>query len=157
MQLEDGSEAYTRHGSLKLSENGLLQTASGLNVSGEDGPISIPPDTRLAIGGDGTISATESGPIPGEPLVLGRLKLTNPEEAALVRGDDGLFRLRDGGVADTDENVRVLGGAIEGSNVNVVEAMVYMICLARQFDLHMSLLKNAESNAAKAGQLLSLT
>src|SRR5690606_22980762 len=108
------------------------------------GAISIPPDTRIAIGGDGTISATENGPTPGEPLVLGRLKLTNPDETNLVRGDDGLFRLRDGGVADTDENVRVLGGAIEGSNVNVVEAMVDMISLARQFDLHMSLLKNAE-------------
>jgi flagellar basal-body rod protein FlgF len=38
----------------------------------------------------------------------------------------------------------------------VVDAMVNMISLARQFDLHMNLLKNAESNAAKAGELLVL-
>ena len=47
-------------------------------------------------------------------------------------------------------------GSLEGSNVNAVEAMVGMITLARAFDLQMSLLKNAESNEAKASQILSM-
>ena len=51
----------------------------------------------------------------------------------------------------------MLGGALEGSNVNVVDAMVSMISLARQFEMHMNLLKNAESNATKASQLLALS
>jgi flagellar basal-body rod protein FlgF len=157
VQLEDGSEAYTRHGSLKLSENGLVQTHAGLNVMGDGGPISVPPDVNVSIGGDGTVSATNVGSRPGQPTTLGRIKLVNPDESTLVRGDDGLFRVRDGEAAQMDENVRLVGGSLEGSNVNVVEAMVDMISLARQFDLHMNLLKNAESNAAKAGQLLSLT
>jgi len=50
----------------------------------------------------------------------------------------------------------VVGGAIESSNVNVAEAMVNMITLSRNFELHMSLLKNAENNADKATQILSL-
>ena len=38
----------------------------------------------------------------------------------------------------------------------VVDSMVNMISLARQFDMQMSLLKNAENNAAKATQILAL-
>lgn len=155
VQLPDGREAYTRHGSLQVSENGVLQTQGGLNVMGDGGPISIPPDVMVAVGNDGTIS---SQPTTGQLTVnvLGRLKLVNPPEADLVRGDDGLFRLKDGNPAEADPNVTVAGGMVESSNVNVVDAMVNMISLARQFEMHMSMLKNAESNEAKAAQILSL-
>lgn len=156
LQLEDGTEAYTRNGSLRLNENGVLQTQNGINVMGDGGPIAIPPDVAVTVGGDGTVSAI---PTTGKNAVtaLGRIKLVNPPEDAIVRGDDGLFRLTGGEAADADANVRVVGGALEGSNVNVVDAMVDMISLARQFETHMNLLKNAENNATKAGQLLSLS
>ncbi|SNS61019.1 flagellar basal-body rod protein FlgF [Noviherbaspirillum humi] len=156
VQLPDGSEAYTRHGSLKLNENGVLQTQSGMNVLGDAGPITVPPDTNISIANDGTISGT-SGGRSSTVTVLGRIKLVNPEEANLQRGDDGLFRTRDGNPADADARVRLAGGALENSNVNVVDAMVNMITLSRQFEAHMNLLKNAENNANKASQLLSLT
>ena len=94
VQLEDGSEGYTRHGSLKLSENGVLQTQSGLNVMGDGGPISIPPDVTLTISKDGTVSTNEVGIKPGATNVVGRIKLVNPPEDAIVRGDDGLFHLK---------------------------------------------------------------
>jgi flagellar basal-body rod protein FlgF len=74
-----------------------------------------------------------------------------------VRGDDGLFRTKDGSPADADAGVSVQGAALEGSNVNVVDAMVNMISLSRQFEMHMNMLKNAESNASKASQLLALS
>jgi flagellar basal-body rod protein FlgF len=157
VQLADGSEAYTRQGGLKTSENGVLQTAAGLSVQGEGGPISIPPDVNVSIASDGTISSTDRAGKPGQANTIGRIKLVNPPEASLVRGDDGLFRISGGGQAEADPAVRVAGGALEGSNVNAVDAMVNMISLGRQFEMHMSLLKNAESNAAKAGQLLSLS
>jgi len=152
----DGSEGYTRNGSLKLSENGVLQTQDGLNVQGDGGPISIPPDVTVSIAADGTISGVKNGSAPATGTVLGRLKLVNPPQDGLVRGDDGLFSIKDGGPAEADENVKVAGGALEGSNVNVVESMVNMISLARQFELHMNLLKHAESNATKAGEFLAL-
>lgn len=156
VQKEDGTEAYTRHGSLKMNENGVLQTQSGLNVQGEGGPITIPPDVAIAIAKDGTVSAMPTSGQTAAVNVLGRIKLVNPPEDTLTRGDDGLFKLKEGGEADADANVALLEGAAEGSNVNVVDAMVTMISLARQFETHMKLLQNAESNATKAGQLLSL-
>lgn len=157
VQREDGSEAYTRHGSLKLSENGVLQTQGGHSVLGDAGPISIPPDVSIAIAKDGTVSSIPSGSKPGAVTVLGRIKLVNPPEESITRADDGLFRTRDGNPADADIAVTVIGGSLEGSNVNVVDAMVNMISLARQFEMHMNLLKNAESNASKASQVLSLS
>lgn len=150
----DGSEAYTRNGALRLSANGVLQTAAGLNVQGDSGPISIPPEAQPSFAADGTISAREGN--GAASVTLGRIKLVNPPADSLVRGDDGLFRLKAGGAAAADPDVHVLGAALEGSNVNVVDAMVSMISLARQFELQMSMMKNAESNAAKADQLFAL-
>jgi flagellar basal-body rod protein FlgF len=153
----DGSEAYTRSGSLKINENGVLQTQSGLNVLGDGGPISIPPDVRVSIGKDGTVSSVLAGDAPGTTIEVGRLKLVNPDEANLVRGDDGLFSTKDGDPAEADANVTVIGGAVEGSNVNVVDAMVNMIALSRQFEMHMDSLKRAESNDTKASEFLALS
>jgi flagellar basal-body rod protein FlgF len=156
VQMADGTEAYTRNGALQMSPNGLLQTAAGQTIQGEGGPISIPPEVTVAIGGDGTISTIATTTQPGAPTVLGRLKLVNPLEQDLVRGDDGLFRLKSGAAAPADPQVVVAGGALEGSNVSPVDAMVNMIALARSFETQMSLLKNAENNAAKATQILAL-
>ena len=156
VQAADGSEAYTRNGSLKLDENGVLQTHAGLNVLGDGGPLSIPPGRNIAVAKDGTISLVPNGSAATGLTSVGRFKLVNPPAADLVRGDDGLFRLKDGNPADADRKVSVIGGALESSNVNVVDEMVNMISLARQFDMHMKLLQHAEANDSKATQLLSM-
>ncbi len=157
VQADDGNEAYTRNGSLKLDENGVLQTHDGRNVMGDGGPLSIPPGRNVTIGKDGTVSLVPDGSDATGLTSIGRLKLVNPPAESLVRGDDGLFRIKDGQTAAVDPNVKVIGGALESSNVNVVDAMVNMISLARSFDMHMKLLQNAESNDSKASQLLSLS
>ncbi len=156
VQSADGSEAYTRNGGLLINQNGQLQTPAGLPLLGDTGPIAVPPEVTVSIATDGTVGTISTDTKPGPALVLGRLKLVNPPEQSLVRGADGLFRLKDGGPADNDPNVRLASGALEGSNVNPVDSMVSMISLARQFETQMSLLKNAENNAAKATQILAL-
>jgi flagellar basal-body rod protein FlgF len=157
VQMPDGSEAYTRNGALQMNENGLLQSAGGFAIAGDGGPITVPPEVTVAIGGDGTISTIATTTKPGAPTVLGRLKLVNPPESDLVRGDDGLFRLKNGGAAPADPQVAVAGGMLEGSNVSPIESMVNMIALARSFDTQMNLMKNAENNATKATQILALS
>ncbi len=157
VQRDDGSEGYTRNGALKINENGILQTASGMNIMGDGGPISIPPDVKISIAKDGTVSAVSNGATPGPSNILGRLKLVNPAEENLTRKSDGLFGTKDGSTAEVDTNVSVASGALEGSNVNVVEAMVNMISLARQFETQMKLLQSAENNANKASQIFNLS
>lgn len=157
VQAEDGTEKMTRHGSLKISENGVLQTQNGLQVVGEGGPITIPPEVTIAIAKDGTISTVPMGTKPNAVQIIGRLKLVNPPENNLVRSNDGLFVTKDGVIPDADAAVSVTGGALEGSNVNVVDSMVNMINLARQFEMQMKLLTNAENNETKASQILALS
>jgi flagellar basal-body rod protein FlgF len=157
VQTADGSEAYTRNGGLTINQNGQLQTPGGQVVQGDNGPIAVPPDVNVAIAADGTVGVITNDPQPGPSQVLGRIKLVNPPEAQLVRSDDGLFRMKDGSTAQADVNVKLTAGALEGSNVNPVDAMVSMISLSRQFEMQMSLLKNAENNASKATQILALS
>lgn len=154
LALPDGTEAYTRNGGFSISENGVLQTANGIPVQGDGGPISIPPDNRVTIERDGTISVVPSTGAQNTVNAVGRLKLVNPPEADLVRGEDGLFRLAGGAQAPVDENVKIASGYLENSNVNPVEEMVSMISLARQFEMQLKLLSNAELNDRAATQLL---
>jgi flagellar basal-body rod protein FlgF len=157
VQLRDGSEAYTRNGSLQIDENGVLQTHNGFNVSGGGGPISIPIDTQVSIAEDGTITAVPTSNRLTQSSPIARIKLVNPEESQLQRGADGLFRLKDGSEADADPKVKLASRYLEGSNVNPSEAMVEMIAIARQFDAQMKLLQNAESNSQQATKLYSMT
>ena len=157
VQLPDGSEAYTRAGGLDVDQNGILRTKSGHAVMGDGGPINIPPDSNIEIAPDGTVSIIPTFGTPNNVNPVGRLKLVNPPEGDLVRGGDGLFRQRNGQPAPLNENVRVSSGALEGSNVNVTDAMVNLISLARQFEMQIKLLQTADQNAQRADQLLSLT
>ncbi len=154
VQMPDGTEAYTRNGSLEVSANGILQTRDGRPVVGDGGPVSIPPDNEIVVGADGSISALQPGQ-GGVVNVVGQLKLVNPPEETLVRGEDGLFRLQQGGAAPADPNVKVAGGYVEGSNVNVVDQMVQMISLSRQFEMQTRMLQTAEANDRAAAQVLA--
>jgi flagellar basal-body rod protein FlgF len=153
VQALDGNEAYTRAGNLQVSADGTLQLPNGLPVLGEGGPITVPADAQLSVAPDGTVSAkTANSPTVNQ---VGRIKLVNPDSAELEKGLDGLFRVRGGDPAGADETVRLAEGTLEGSNVNVVEAMIGMIAAARQFEMQMKLLSTAEQNEQKAGSMLS--
>jgi flagellar basal-body rod protein FlgF len=145
----DGTEAYTRAGGLEVNAEGLLTLRNGLPVLGDGGPINVPPNSELLIGGDGTVTA--KGPT-GRPTAIGRLKLVTPE-APLSRGTDGLFRAADGDLP-ADPAARLQDGALEGSNVSPVETMVSMIAAARQFEQQMKLLQISQTQGQQSAKLL---
>jgi flagellar basal-body rod protein FlgF len=150
VQALDGTEAYTRGGSLEVTSDGTLTTRSGLPVLGDGGPLQVPPNSAVSIGADGTVSAKG---VDGKNTAIGKLKLVTPE-AALTRGEDGLFRAAEGELS-ADDKARVQDGALEGSNVSPVETMVAMISAARQFEAQMKMLQTAEANEKAAAQLLT--
>ena len=151
VQALDGAEAYTRAGALDVNAEGLLVLRNGLQVLGDGGPIQVPQDTEISIGGDGTVSAKDRN---GRTTSLGKLKLVTPE-TKLERGEDGLFRAEGGDPLDADANARVQDGALEGSNVSAIETMVSMIAAARQFEAQMKMVQTAEQDERAASQLLS--
>lgn len=156
VQGADGREAYTRSGAFEINANGQLLTKTGRNVLGDGGPIAVPPDTRISIGRDGTVSTTPTAGVPNITNAVGRLKLVNPPERDLVRGDDGLFRLGNGANAPADENVVVASGSLERSNVNAVSSITDIISQGRQFEMQIRLIQTADQNARSAAQLLNL-
>ncbi len=151
-------EAYTRAGNFRVGATGMLETASGLPVlSDQDQPIAVPENTRISFAQDGSIVMLIEGQSEGN-VVLGRLKLVNPPPATLVRGDDGLFRgdPAAGGqaVAQPDPAVRIVAGALEGSNVNPAASMVSLLETSRLFEMQMRAIQFASTNAERANQLL---
>lgn len=147
----DGTEAYTRMGSLQVNAEGQLTTSGGVTVLGDGGPITLPPGGEPQIGEDGAIGIKQAD---GKITPAGKLKLVTPEDK-LVRGDDGLFRTADGGPLPADAYARLAAGALEGSNVNPIENMVAMIAAARQFEAQMKLMQTAERDEQAAARLLS--
>ena len=156
VQAEDGSEAYTRDGNLRISANGLLETATGHPVLGNGGPIAIPPAEKMEIGADGTVSIRPLGQTAATLAVVDRIKLVAPPVESLEKRSDGLIQVQGGGNSAADAGVRVLTGSLESSNVNAIESMVNMITLARQYEMQVKLMNTAQSNDAAATQIMRL-
>ena len=153
IQSADGTEAYTRAGDLRTDNAGVLQTGAGHVVLGENGPIVIPESAKVDIGKDGTVSIVEAG---GQSIIIDRLKLVNPDYKDLKRNENGLFVLKNGDDAEADDEVSLISGTIETSNVNASAALVNMIELSRQFEMQIKMLKTAEENNAQAAQMMKL-
>lgn len=149
------NEAYSRQGNLRLTEDGALETANGELVLGDNGPIVLPlPVSNISISPDGTIMVQPEGAPSSEQEEVGRIKLVNPDVRLLEKGNDGLFRRKDGQIELSDAYVQVQGGALESSNVNPLSEMTDMIALQRQFEMHLKLMKTAEEIDASSAALL---
>ena len=154
VQARDGSEAYTRRGDLKLDPNGLLVTGNGLPVMGDGGPIALPPFDAIQIGTDGTVSIRPQGAAANELAVIDRIKLVDPQYDRMAKGQDGLMRMKDGSEAPASASQRLVSGALEQSNVNIVNEMVNMIELSRRYEMQVKLMKTAEETAASAASIV---
>lgn len=151
-----GQEAYTRNGSLQVGINGLLVTSNGLPVMGDGGPITIPTDSEVTVGKDGTISVVTNNQF-NATTAIARIKLVNPADGDMVHGDDGLFRQKNGQPAAADAAVNLASGVLEESNVSSVDGLISIIDQSRFFDMQVKLIQKADENASRALQLMSLT
>lgn len=154
VQTPDGGEAYTRSGEFRRDLDGLLVTSDGLPVMGDGGPIQLPEFETIVIGSDGSISIKGVGENPLGVALVDRLKLVNPDKAALEKREDGLFHLRDGGEADADAGVSVLHGALEGSNVNPVSELTAVIAASRLFEMNVKMMENAKTNDEVSARIM---
>ncbi len=157
VQAPDGSEAYVRTASMKIDALGMLRTGSGLPVLGNAGPIAVPPQQQIEIGQDGTISIRSLGEAPNVVAQVDRVKMVNPDPKSLVKGEDGLIRLKEPATQQADANVRLTSGFLESSNVNAVAEMTSMLALARQFELHVKMMRTAEDNASAVARVMQLS
>ena len=156
VQAQNGDEAYTRRGDLQVSDSGLVTTGDGRPVLAEGGPLTLPPADSVRIDADGKVWIVPVGGDPANPTQIDRLKLVSPTGSNVVKGLDGLFRVRGGGALPSDPEARVTAGSLEGSNVNVTQAMIDMIEASRAWDTQVNLLTSARDIDTSAADLMRL-
>ncbi len=140
-------------GDLQLALNGALTTSDGKAVLGNRGPITIPPNQRLEIASDGTISILPLGSTNNTMDVIDRIKLVNPPIKQLARSSDGLFHSPNGPLP-ADAKVQISSGALESSNVNSMEVLTKLIDLSRYYETQVKLMKVIETNAEKSASVI---
>lgn len=158
VQAPDGGEAYVRTGSLEIDALGQLRTGDGMPVLGNGGPIAVPPEEKIDIGEDGTITIRGQGNNPNALATVDRIKLVTPDPKQLEKGPDGLIRVAQGQPApQADANAGVQSGFLESSNVNAVEEMTSILALSRQFELHVKMMRTAEDDSQAAAKVLQIS
>ncbi|MEW6049861.1 MAG: flagellar basal-body rod protein FlgG [Candidatus Zixiibacteriota bacterium] len=156
IQRPDGTTAYTRDGSFKISADGRVVTSDGYFLLPQ---ITIPDNTTsIAVGGDGMIEVIQFG--QDTPAQLGQLELArfiNPAGLSAI-GKNLLVPTAASGTATT--NVPTQGGLgtidqgyLEMSNVSVVDEMVNMIVAQRAYEMNSKAIQTADDMAQIANNL----
>lgn len=157
LQAPDGSEVYTRAGNFSIDRTGILRASNGLPVMGNGGPISIPPSEKIEIAVDGTITSLVKGQGADSLAQVNRLKLVNPDNPEMYKGEDGYLRMKGGAEAQVDAGMTVVSGFLESSNVNVIDEFTEIMSLSRQYEMQVKLMKTVEENSESSAQLLRIS
>lgn len=151
VEAADGSEAYTRHGSLQVDAEMRL-TVNGRPVLGEDGPIVLPEYDSINIGSDGVISVMPRGDFL--TLEAGRIKLVDLPADALSKRLDGLLASQDGQPAELNDGVVLVSGHLESSNVSAIEQLVSTMSLNRLFETQVKMMKAADDLSTVGNRMM---
>ena len=123
-----GNTYYTRQGNFQIGPDGTLVTLDGMSVLGDGGPIAVE-EARVA-------HISNSGQVIADGEIVGQIALytfDNPTYLQQV-GRNVLSANNDSGGPLDVEEVKLLDGAIEMSNVSVVEEMVRMMEAQRAYE-----------------------
>jgi flagellar basal-body rod protein FlgF len=136
-------ERYTRAGTFRLNRDSQLVTAEGYPVQGKEGPLVLQGD-KVQIGEDGSII------LDGKPA--GGVRIVNfPFPDRLQKLGDGLFAPVDAAnTPRTMEDVKIVQGFVESSNVNSVKEMTKMIEANRAYTQMQKALNVADEMNQKA-------
>jgi len=145
VQMEDGSEAYTRDGAFVLSPDGQLVTADGRPVLTSGGPISFSRnDGIIEIAKDGTISTAQG--------IRGVIKVAAFEDPqALQKQGSNLYKGENPGLP---KRANIVQGALERSNVQGVYEVTQLIEITRAYESVSKMLKDVNDLRQQAIQTL---
>ncbi len=153
----DGNIVYTRDGSFSLTADGVLVTPNGYELQPS---MTVPTDaTSLTIGSDGVVSVLQSG--SNTPTQIGQIELAyfvNPQGLEPI--GDNLYRETNasGGVntaiPGSDSTGTLIQGALESSNVNVVEELVNMIETQRAYEMNSKAISTTDEMLSYVNQQL---
>ncbi len=156
IQQPDGNPAYTRNGALRTSAEGQIVNSEGFPL---EPPITIPPDaTGISISANGTVSVTMPGQtMPSDVGQIMTATFVNPAGLQAV-GHNLLVPTEASGEAQqgepgSDGRGGLLQGAVEQSNVDIVEEMIGLISAQRSYEINSKVITTADEMLRAASQL----
>lgn len=157
VQMANGEIAYTRDGSLEISDQGTLVTQEGLTVLPG---IKIPAEASdISIARNGIVSVTVG--TATQPQEIGRIELArfaNP--SGLLSLGENLYQATPAsgdpvtGFPEDDGLGHLLQGNLESSNVEIVQEMVDMIAAMRAYEINSKTIKNCEQMSDISSSLI---
>ena len=139
----EGQVALTRDGALRVTNTGQLVTSTGAQVLP---PVNFPRNANLQ-----NVSVARDGTITSGNQTLGRLvavDVTSPQ--ALTAVGDNLFVANAQSGAPRAVQTTFAGGYLEGSNVELSDAMVDMMNSQRAYELSSRAVRQQDEMAAIA-------
>jgi flagellar basal-body rod protein FlgG len=157
LQRADGTIGYTRDGNFSRTAEGTLVNSDGLPLIPQ---IQVPDGvTSITIGNDGTVSATIAGQT--NPTDLGQIELASFANASGLQSVGGNVLIETAasgapqvGAAGLDGRGTIKQGALEGSNVNIVEELVDMIEAQRAYEINSKMISAVDEMLQNANQTL---
>ncbi len=156
IQMPDGSTAYTRDGTFKLSAEGQIVTTDGYYLLPE---VSIPEDAvSVSVGTDGTIEVQQYG--QDSPTEVGQIELARFMNSAGLASVGRNLALQTGASGDPVTDTpgqsgmgQIDQGYLEMSNVSVVDEMVDMIVAQRSYEMNSKAIQTGDDMAQIANNL----
>ncbi|HEY1095663.1 MAG TPA: flagellar basal-body rod protein FlgG [Alphaproteobacteria bacterium] len=147
VQLPSGETAYTRAGTLKMNQDGLMITNEGYQLNPG---ITIPPDaTDITINKNGEVWVKLGSQMDLQNV--GQIELTRfANDAGLeARGDNLFMETPASGTAVTgiagEENFGTIEqGVLELSNVNIVSEITKMITAQRAYEMNSKVIQSSD-------------
>jgi flagellar basal-body rod protein FlgG len=157
IDLPNGDRAYTRDGSLSVSDQGTLVTSNGDSIVPG---IKVPQDaTNVTVSRTGIVTARRGS--TQTDVELGRIELaTFANSTGLESLGDNMYAATPAsgepvtGFPGDDGMGQLLQGNLETSNVEIVQEMVDMIGAMRAYEINSKAIKNAEDMMETANAMI---
>jgi len=153
VQGPEGQELYTRRGDLTISADGQLMTGTGSLVLGDGGPITVPSGSNISITNDGSVNMIPQG--ANAEVTVGRIKLVDTKDTEMLIREDGLYQVREG-TLPASADITLTTKHWKAVTSTVVDSMVRMITLSRQYEMSVNMIKNAREVDAASASLMRL-